>query len=56
MGFFGFGIVLAPALGPAFGGILVDTFDWRAVFWLVLPFCGLGTFMAAIFMPPREEE
>tara|TARA_Y100001936_G_scaffold198290_1_gene199341 strand:- start:714 stop:2261 length:1548 start_codon:yes stop_codon:yes gene_type:complete len=56
MGFFGFGIVLAPALGPAFGGILVDTFDWRAVFWLVLPFCGLGSFMAAIFMPVREKE
>ena len=56
MGFFGFGIVLAPALGPAFGGIMVDMFDWRAVFWLVLPFCGLGTIMAAIFMPPREKE
>ncbi len=56
VGFLGFGIVLALALGPAFGGILVDTFDWRAVFWLVLLFCGLGTIMAAIFMPPREHD
>ena len=56
MGFFGFGIVLAPALGPACGGILVDAFDWRAVFWLVLPFCGIGSVMAAIFMPPRDKE
>ena len=56
MGFFGFGIVLAPALGPAFGGILVDAFDWRAVFYMVIPFCVIGALMAAVFMPPREVE
>jgi EmrB/QacA subfamily drug resistance transporter len=54
MGFFGFGIVLAPALGPACGGFLVDIFDWRAVFYMVLPFCALGSLMAVIFMPGRD--
>ena len=56
MGFFGFGIVLAPALGPACGGFLVDIFNWRAVFYMVLPFCALGSLMAVIFMPGRDPE
>jgi len=54
MGFFGFGIVLAPALGPACGGFLVDIFNWRAVFYMVLPFCALGSLMAVVFMPGRD--
>jgi MFS family permease len=31
--------VLAPALGPAVGGALVDAFGWRSIFALPLPFC-----------------
>lgn len=54
MGYFGFGIVLAPALGPACGGFLVDIFSWRAVFYMVLPFCALGSLLAVIFMPGRD--
>ena len=53
MGIFGLGIVMAPALGPTLGGVLVDTFDWRAVFYMVLPFCGVATVMALFFMPSR---
>jgi EmrB/QacA subfamily drug resistance transporter len=44
---------MAPALGPAAGGILVDSFNWRAVFFMVLPFCALGSIMAMMFMPSR---
>lgn len=54
MGFFGFGIVLAPALGPACGGFLVDLFNWRAVFYMILPFCAIAVIMAMIFMPGRD--
>jgi len=54
MGFFGFGVVLAPAIGPLVGGVLVDAFNWRAVFFMVLPFCALGTLMALAFMPGRD--
>ncbi len=56
MGIFGFGIVLAPALGPACGGFLVDIFNLRAVFYMVLPFCALGSLMAVVFMPGRDTE
>ena len=54
MGFFGLGVVMAPALGPTLGGFLVDSFDWRAVFYIVLPFCAIATPMAILFMPGRD--
>src|SRR5919106_5345960 len=37
MGIFGIGIVLAPALGPWVGGLLMDSFNWRYVFYLGVP-------------------
>lgn len=37
MGIFGIGVVLALALGPWIGGLLIDAFDWRWVFYLGLP-------------------
>jgi len=33
MGIYGVGVVLAPALGPWIGGVLMDAFDWRFVFY-----------------------
>ncbi len=39
MGVFGFGVVLAPAVGPAVGGLLTQAFGWRAIFLLSVPFC-----------------
>ncbi|QAU32683.1 DHA2 family efflux MFS transporter permease subunit [Janthinobacterium sp. 17J80-10] len=39
MGIFGFGVVLAPAIAPAVGGILVEHFGWRSIFLVVVPFC-----------------
>lgn len=39
MGVFGFGVVLAPALGPSVGGFLVEHFGWRSIFLVVVPFC-----------------
>lgn len=49
------GIALTPAVAPAFGGVLVDTLGWRAIFLLNLPFClialGLGLFLLPL---PRE--
>src|SRR6266540_1467772 len=53
MGLFGFGVVLAPAIGPAAGALLMEVFGWRAIFLLSVPFCaaalvacayGLGLF------------
>ena len=46
MGIYGFGIVLAPAIGPAIGGALVTNFGWRWIFVLSLPFCVAGILLA----------
>nr|WP_281380671.1 DHA2 family efflux MFS transporter permease subunit [Chelatococcus caeni] len=53
MGIYGIGVVLAPALGPTLGGIMVDSFSWRYVFFMAVPFCLIGLFLATLFMPGR---
>jgi len=50
MGLFGFGIVLAPAVGPALGGALVDAFGWRSIFLMPVPFCLLAIGLGARFL------
>lgn len=55
MGIYGVGVVLAPALGPWVGGVLIDAFDWRFVFYMGLPFAGLAIVLSNIFLPGREE-
>ena len=52
MGLFGFGIVLAPAVGPALGGALVDAFGWRSIFFMPLPFCLVALGLGARFLAP----
>ncbi len=53
MGLFSFGVVMAPAIGPALGGVLVDAFSWHAVFFLSLPTALLGLGLGVVFMPGR---
>lgn len=51
MGLFGFGVVLAPAVGPSAGGVLVDWFGWRSVFFVVVPLCLLSLVLARRYLP-----
>jgi EmrB/QacA subfamily drug resistance transporter len=51
MGIFGMGVVLAPALGPSIGGLLVEHFGWRSIFFVVAPFCLAALVMARRFLP-----
>jgi MFS family permease len=50
-GIFGMGVVLAPALGPSIGGVLVDLFGWRSIFFTVVPFCVASISLAYKFVP-----
>ena len=50
-GFFGMGVVLAPALGPSVGGVLVDLFGWRSIFFMVVPLCLASIWMAYRYVP-----
>ena len=54
MGFWGLGIVVAPVLGPVFGGWLTDSYTWRWVFYINLP-VGIVSILlvqAFVFDPP----
>ena len=54
MAFWGFGIVVAPMLGPVLGGWLTDTYSWRWVFYINIP-VGLASVVMTrkfIFDPP----
>ena len=55
MGFFGISVILGPALGPTVGGILIDHFNWRYVFFLAAPFSVVAILLGSLFMPEREE-
>ncbi|NIC40199.1 DHA2 family efflux MFS transporter permease subunit [Aquabacterium sp. A08] len=50
-GIFGMGVVLAPALGPSLGGVLVDAFGWRSIFFMVVPFCLVSLWLARRYVP-----
>jgi EmrB/QacA subfamily drug resistance transporter len=50
-GIFGMGVVLAPAIGPSIGGVLVDLFGWRSIFFMVVPFCLASLWLAWKFVP-----
>ena len=51
MGIFGFGVVLAPAIGPSIGGVLVEWWGWRSIFFVVAPFCVVAMAMARRYLP-----
>ena len=56
MGVYGSGVVLAPALGPVVGGFAIDTYDWRFIFLMPVPFCLVALIGGLMFMPsaPRR--
>ncbi|MEY5100054.1 MAG: hypothetical protein RJA36_2773 [Pseudomonadota bacterium] len=50
-GLFGMGVLVAPALGPSLGGVLVDLFGWRATFFMFLPLCALSLLLGWRLVP-----
>ncbi|TDJ23844.1 MAG: DHA2 family efflux MFS transporter permease subunit [Gammaproteobacteria bacterium] len=56
MGIYGVGVVLAPAIAPALGGWLIDSFSWRYVFLMAIPFVLISLPLAMLFMPEREPD
>ena len=50
-GFFGTGVVMAPAIGPSIGGILVDALGWRSIFFMVVPLALTALWLARRYVP-----
>jgi len=55
MGIFSIGVVLAPAFGPALGGVAVDLASWRLVFVSTLPLALVALSVAPFLMPSAED-
>ena len=51
---FGLGIMVAPVLGPTFGGWLTDTFSWRAVFYINVPIGVFALLLAMGHLPKSD--
>ncbi len=56
MAVWGMGVMIGPILGPTLGGYLTETYNWRYVFYINLPFGLLATFGLLLFMRETEEE
>ncbi|MFL5805666.1 MAG: DHA2 family efflux MFS transporter permease subunit [Roseiflexaceae bacterium] len=50
LGYFGIALVVAPALGPILGGLLVDAGLWRWIFFINIPIGILGITLASRFL------
>lgn len=50
MAVYGFGVVVAPVLGPTFGGWLTDAYSWRYAFYINIPIGILALFMMGRFV------
>jgi len=58
MAIWGMGVMLGPIMGPTLGGWLTDSYSWRWVFFVNLPFGILTTVGLSIFMaetPTRRD-
>jgi len=51
---FGVGSVLGPVVGPVLGGYLAETYNWRWVFYMVVPFTALALLGSLAFIHDRE--
>jgi EmrB/QacA subfamily drug resistance transporter len=51
MGLYGLGMVVAPGIGPALGGYLVQHLDWRLIFFINVPIGVAGALAAQLVLP-----
>ena len=54
IGIWGIGFMLAPALGPTFGGFITEWFEWRAIFGVNL-LLGIGATLTAAVVLERGD-
>lgn len=50
----GVGGVMGPILGPTFGGLVAELFNWRWAFYLILPLGGIAGLFAFFSLPNAE--
>ena len=53
-GLFGISFVLGPGIGPWVGGMAIDAFNWRFVFYVALPIAVVTAILGSFILPRRE--
>jgi DHA2 family multidrug resistance protein len=56
MGFFGVPALLAPAIGPTFGGYLVTYAGWQLIFYINVPIGIIAIILSILFIRPARPE
>src|ERR1700749_2560819 len=56
MAIWGVGVMLGPIMGPTVGGWLTETYNWRWVFYINLPFGLLAAAGLMIFLPSSDRQ
>ena len=51
---YGVAVVVAPAIGPALGGWITDTYSWRWIFFINIPVGLLSLFLTYHFVPEQD--
>lgn len=50
MGTIGIAMILAPAIGPTLSGYMVEHYDWRTLFWIILPIAIISVIIGSRFV------
>jgi len=48
--------LIGPLLGPPVGGFITDSFGWRWIFWMNLPFGIVAILLASVLMPDTQTD
>jgi DHA2 family multidrug resistance protein len=52
---YGLAVVVAPAIGPALGGWITDSYSWRWIFFINIPVGILSLFLVGIFVQDSKD-
>lgn len=56
MGTLGIAMGFAPAIGPTLSGYIVQHYDWRVLFWIILPISVISIVIGFIFLKNVTEQ
>ncbi len=55
VGIYGVAAMVAPAIGPTVGGVVIEFFTWQFLFLFNLPFAVLGVIFSTKYLAPTEK-
>jgi len=56
LGFYGIAAMAAPTIGPTLGGFIIQSMDWRLIFYINVPIGIVGVIMAGILLKGVERK